>query len=96
MIWSQITVASETWVAENVAKGAADLGRTVQDELPAHARRRAGVDLLEQHRAEEVGTVGRGQEAIFRGVERALIVLVGVVDPDLRPDTDACVVVVVG
>ena len=66
------------------AEGAADFGCAVQDEPPAHAGRGAGVDLVEQRRAEEVGAVDGRHEVVVRGVERALIVIVGVVEADLR------------
>jgi len=78
------------------AEGAADFGRSVQHQPPAHAGRGAGVDLVEQRRTEEVGAVNRGHEAVVGGVEGALIVVVGIVQADLRPGPDANVVVVVG
>lgn len=78
------------------AEGAANFGRAVQDEPPAQASRGAGVDLVEQRRAEEVGAVHGRDEMIVRGVERPLIVVVGVVEADLRPGPDAHVVAVVG
>lgn len=65
------------------AEGAADFGRAVQYEPPPHARRRAGVDLVEQRYAEEVGAIDRGHEPVVRGVESALIVVVFVVQADL-------------
>ncbi|SEN76849.1 hypothetical protein SAMN04489859_101613 [Paracoccus alcaliphilus] len=80
----------------NFAEGAADFRRAVQDEPSAHAGRGAGVDLVEQRRAEEVCAGDRRDEAVVASVERALIVIVGVVDADLRPAVDADVVVVVG
>src|SRR6056297_1285823 len=55
------------------------------DQPPAHARRGAGVDLVEQRRAEEVGAVHGRHEVVVRGVERPLIVGVGVVQANLRP-----------
>ena len=78
------------------AEGAADFGRAVQHEPPAHACGGAGVDLVEQRRPEEVGAVGGGNEVVVGDVEGALIVVVGVVQADLRPGPDADVVVVVG
>ena len=77
------------------AEGAADFARTVQHEPTAHSGRGAGIDLVEQRRAEEVGAVDRGHKIVVRGVERPLIVVVGVVKADLRPGSDAHVVVVV-
>ena len=80
----------------DLAEGAADFRRPVQHQPPAHARRGAGVDLVEERRAEEVCTIhGRG-EVVVRGVEGALIVVVGVVQGDLRPGAHTDVVVVVG
>ena len=99
---TRVRIASNSaWGSErdagcgDFAEGAADFGRAIEDEPPAHARRRAGVDLVEERLAEEVGAVNRGQEMVVRGVERALIVVVGVVEADLRPGSDAYVVVVV-
>lgn len=77
------------------AKGAADFRRAIQHQPPAHPRRGAGVDLVEQRRAEEVGAIDRGHEMIVRRVEGPLVVIVGVVDGDLRPGADADIVVVV-
>ena len=71
-------------------------GAAVQHEPPAHARRGAGVDLVKQRRAEEVGAVCGCHEVVVRGVEGALIVGVGVVETDLRPGPDTDIVVVVG
>ena len=71
------------------AEGAADFRRAVQHQPPAHAGRGAGVDLVEKRRAEEVGAVHRRHEMVVRGVERALVVVVGVVETDLRPRPDA-------
>ena len=48
------------------AEGAADFRRAVQHEPPAHAGRGAGVDLVEQRRAEEVGAVDGGHEVVVR------------------------------
>ena len=79
----------------DLAEGAMDFRRAVQHQAPAHAGRGAGVDLVEQRRAEQVGAVDRGDEVVVRGVERALIVGVGVVEADLRPCPDTDVVVVV-
>ena len=61
--------------AADLAHGATNFGCAVQHEPPAHARRGAGVDLVEQRCAEEVGAVDRGHEVVVRGVERALIVM---------------------
>jgi hypothetical protein len=49
-----------------------------------------------QRRAEEVGAVHGRHEVVVRGIEGALIVIVGVVDCDLRPGPDADIIVVVG
>ena len=83
-------------VGGDLPEGAPDFGGAVQDQPPAHAGRRAGVDLVEQRRAEKVGSVHRGHEVVVPGVEGALIVVVGVVQPDLRPGPDADIVVEVG
>ena len=40
-----------------LAKGAADFGRAVQHQTPAHTGRGAGIDLVEQSRAEQVSAV---------------------------------------
>ena len=80
----------------DLAGRATDLGRAVQREPSTHPRRRAGVDLVEERRAEEVGAVHGRHKAVVRGVEGALIVVVRVVDGDLRPGPDADIVVVVG
>ena len=79
MVCIQMAVASQTWVAEIFAEGAADFRRTVQHQPPAHAGRGVRVDLVEQRRAEEVGAFHRRHEMVVRGVERALLVVVGVV-----------------
>jgi hypothetical protein len=55
----------------------------------------SGVDLVEQRRAEKVGAVRGRHEAVIGGVEGPLIVVVGVVQADLRPGPDADIVVVV-
>ena len=88
-------MASETCGGGDFAEGATDFGRAVQDEPPALARGRAGVDLVHERRAEEVGAVDRGHEQVVRGVEGSLIVGVGVVQADLRPGPDTDVVIVV-
>jgi hypothetical protein len=80
----------------DLAPRAADLGRAVQHEPAAHPRRRAGVDLIEQRGAEEVGAVRGRHEVVVRGVEGPLIIVVGVVQADLGPGPDADIVVVVG
>ena len=48
---------------------AAYLGRAVQHEPPAHAGRCAGIDPVEERRAEEVGAVHGRHEAVVGGVE---------------------------
>lgn len=85
MVWSQIAVASETWVTEPAPEGPLDFGRAVQYEPPAHPGRGAGIDLVKQRRAEQVCAIhGLGEKA-GPGIERALIVVVGIVEPDCRP-----------
>src|SRR5690606_36151176 len=78
-----------------LAERSSDLGRAVQHESSAHPRRGAGIDLVEQRGAEEVGAGNRCDEAIVAGIECALIVIVGVVDADLRPGVDSDIIVVV-
>ena len=80
----------------DLAEGAPDFRRAVQHQPPAHPGRGAGIDLVEQRRAEEVGAVdGRGEE-VGPSIESPLIIVVGVVQADLRPGPDAHIVVVVG
>jgi hypothetical protein len=81
IVWSQSAVASET-CAPLISP----------NEPRAHPGGRAGVDLVEQRRAEEVGAVHRGHEAVVRGVEGTLVVVVGVFQTDLRHGSDANVV----
>ncbi len=78
------------------AEGATDFRGSVQHQPPTHAGRGAGVDLVEQRCAEEVGTVDGRHEAVVRHVEGPLVIVVGVVQADLRPGPDAHIVVVVG
>ncbi len=59
MVCSQIAVASETWVAEISPREPRISVVPFSTEPPAHPRRGAGVDLVEQRRAEEVGAVRR-------------------------------------
>ena len=80
----------------NLAPRASDFGRAIQDKPPAHPGIGAGIDLEEQRRAEVVGAIDRRDEAVVAGVEGPLVVVVGVVDGDLRPGVDGNVVVVVG
>lgn len=63
--------------AADLAERAADIGRAVQNEPPAHPNGRAGVDFVHERRAEEVGAVDRGHEAVVRGVEYPLLVAEG-------------------
>ena len=77
------------------AEGAADFCGAVQHKSPAHAGGGAGVDLVEQGCAEEVGACGWCGKQACRGVKCAVIVIVGGVEADLRPGADARIVVVV-
>jgi hypothetical protein len=80
----------------DLAERAPDFSQAVQHQPSAHPCRGAGVYLVEQRRAKEVGAVSGGRALGVRGVEGALIVIVGVVEADLRPGPDADIVIVVG
>lgn len=64
--------------AGNLAPRAPDFGRAVQHQPPAHPRIGAGIDFVEQRRAEEVGASDGRDEAVVGCVKRPLIVIVGV------------------
>ena len=81
--------------AADLAVGASDFGRAVQDEPSAHPGRGAGIDLVKQSCARKIGAVRGGDKAFVGSVECALIVVVGVVEADLRPGPDADVIVAV-
>ena len=67
----------------DLAEGAPDFRRAVQHQPPAHPGRGAGIDLVKQRRAEEVGTVDGRHEVVVRHVEGPLVIVVGVVQADL-------------
>ena len=81
--------------ATDLAESSLDLGGTVQHQPPAHPGRGAGVDLVEQRCAEEVGAVRGRHKAVVRSIKSTLVVVVGVVNADFRPGPDADIVVVV-
>ena len=64
-----------------------DMGRELDAKFTLE--KRAGVDLVEQRRAEEVAAVRGRDEVVVGGVERTLVVAVGVVGADLRSGPDA-------
>lgn len=51
----------------DLAEGAADFRGSVQDETVSHARGRAGIDLVNERRTEEVGAIDRRDKAVFVG-----------------------------
>ena len=81
--------------ATDLAESSLDLGGTVQHQPPAHPGRGAGIDLVEQRCAEEVGAVRGRHKAVVRSIKSTLVVVVGVVNADFRPGPDADIVVVV-
>ena len=81
--------------ATDLAESSPDFGGTVQHQPPAHPGRGAGIDLVEQRRAEEVGAVRGRHKAVVRSIKSTLVVVVGVVNADFRPGPDADIVVVV-
>lgn len=61
--------------AEDLSEGVADLRCAVQDEPPAHPRRRTVVDLVHERRAEKVGAVDRDCQPEAVGPKRPTSIL---------------------
>jgi len=68
-----------------LSEGAPDFRRAVQHEPTSHAGRGAGVYLVEQRCAEQVCPVHRCGEQAGPSIECTLVVVVGVIQADLRP-----------